>query len=787
MSATVFIVSSLFQTIGATSETADIARGKQIYANMCLDCHGELGAGVEGAYKDRLQGDLGLEQLTQLINGTMPEDNAGSCVGEDARDVAAYISDAFYALPARVRLGVSPAPRIELQRLTVNQYRNVVADLVGHFAPKAKNDQPAEPGVSAQYYESRGMSKTDQHKLAKTELVVDHNFGEESPAPDIPPDQFAIIWEGSFFAPETGYYEFGVRTENGARLYVNNDASEGRRKLRDDSSAAGQQALIDAWVSSGKMRTETARVFLVGARTYPIRLEFFKYKEKTASIRLEWKKPRGEWALLNQDYLSTQRSPRTFCVSTAFPADDRSYGYERGNSVSPEWHKATTDAAIEVANEVIGRLPLLVDVSSKDEINERISKLKAFALEFARIAYRRPLADQQSRLIEALFADTNDAEGSTKRAILYTLTSPHFLYADLHHEQSTPHDVASRLALCLWDSCPDEQLVEAAENGQLSTEEQIAYRAKRMLTAPQAHAKVLGFFRQWLELDDREVSKDTNLFPEFDYRVADDLEYSLFKFLESVVWSDASDYRQLLLADYLYLNDTLAKLYGSDASADNSEETQSDQFRKVQIPGGRRGVITHPYLLSAYSYHNSTSPIHRGVFVTRNIVGRGLRPPPIAVAFKNEDFPPDLTMREKITQLTRDQACMSCHSIINPFGFALENYDAIGRFRMTDNDKPIESRSQYATADGRRITVGGAADIAEFAVSNKLAHRAFVITLFQHLVKQDANAYGFDTIHRLQNEFAADEFNIQKLMVRIATIAAAGAESSTHENQGTQP
>ena len=237
--------------------------------------------------------------------------------------------------------------------------------------------------------------------------------------------------------------------------------------------------------------------------------------------------------------------------------------------------------------------------------------------------------------------------------------------------------------------------------------------------------------------------------------------------------------RLLCLLLDLLLNDRLNPLYGMTGSEISGGEASSD-FRKVsQIQDGRAGVLTHPYLLSAFAYHNNTSPIHRGVFLTRNIVGRGLKPPPIAVAFKNDEFAPDLTMREKVTQLTRDSACMACHSLINPLGFALENYDAIGRKREQDNQKPVNTTSDYVTATGETMEVTSAKDIADFAANDEAAHRSFVRQLFQHLVSQNPYAYGSESMESLRNQFQDDQFNIQKLMVRIATRTARFAAADT--------
>jgi len=233
-----------------------------------------------------------------------------------------------------------------------------------------------------------------------------------------------------------------------------------------------------------------------------------------------------------------------------------------------------------------------------------------------------------------------------------------------------------------------------------------------------------------------------------------------------VVWSEASDYRRLVLEDDFFVNGRLAKFYGVTANA-------TEDFVRVQLdPKQRSGVITHPYLLAAFSYNKSSSPIHRGVFLTRNIVGRALRPPPMAIAFKDGDFKPGMTMREKITELTRPQACQSCHSVINPLGFALENFDAVGRFRDKDGNRPVDAAADYTTDDGGIVRLRGARDIAEFAVKSEHAHNAFVEQLFAQVVKQPMLAYGPDVLNQLRASFVQSGYNIQKLLVDIATVSA---------------
>jgi hypothetical protein len=635
------------------------------------------------------------------------------------------------------------------------------------------------------------MNKANALGQARVDRKVDFDFGENSPAEGITADQFAVIWEGAVIADDTGYYEFRIRTENGARLYLNRDQIDDRHKLRDDSSVAGQAALIDAWVSSGKKQEHTARVFLLGGRRYPLRLEFFKYLEKTASIKLEWKPPHGTWSVLDERNLSSAKVARVFVVSTPFPADDRSLGYERGSSVSHEWLNATTDAAVATANEVVERLPLLADVKENDP--QYMDRTQQFLLHFARVAFRRPLTSEEDQLLSELpFADWSEPEDAVRRAIVFVLTSPHFLYTDLPSAANVPsqYAIASRLSYALWDSMPDQPLLNAARDGQLATKPRIQSQARRMLADPRARNKMRGFFHHWLEIGERDLAKDKTMFPEFDEAVIADLRCSLELFLDQVVWSEDSDYRQLLLADHLVLNERLRRLYqpqplrvcdeANDGSGnDAAEDVQpASQFRDIVFaPQRRAGVLTHPYLLTAFAYHNNTSPIHRGVFLTRNIVGRELKPPPIAVAFKDAEFSPDLTMRDKITQLTRDQACMSCHSIINPLGFAMENFDAVGRWRTSENNKPVDTKSEYTTVDGRTLEIQSARDIASYAASSEPAQRAFVTQLFQYSIKQPPAAYGPELVDQLRAEFADDDFNIRNLLARIAVRSAVHAYS----------
>lgn len=148
-----------------------------------------------------------------------------------------------------------------------------------------------------------------------------------------------------------------------------------------------------------------------------------------------------------------------------------------------------------------------------------------------------------------------------------------------------------------------------------------------------------------------------------------------------------------------------------------------------------------------------------------------LKPPPQAIEFKDDRFDPSLTMREKVTEMTSKTSCMSCHVTINPLGFALENFDAVGRFRTTDNAKPVNPVSDYITSDGETVKLNGPRDIANHAAGNDAARRGFVRHLFQYTIKQAPAAFGPETLLRLDAAFEKD-FHIRNLFIESSIIAA---------------
>ncbi|MDQ3332379.1 MAG: DUF1592 domain-containing protein, partial [Planctomycetota bacterium] len=748
---------------------ADDRTGEQIFTQQCASCHGEKGQGAEDGYAKPLFGKRPLVELAKVIDETMPEGEPEVLSAEESAKVAAYIYDAFYSPDAQAR---NAPPRVELSRLTVRQYRNAVADLAASFTGRGEWDD--RRGLQAEYYKGR-RTRRDNRVIERVDPVVSFDFGVKSPDEQLEPHEFAIQWEGSLFAPETGEYEFVVRTEHAMRFWVNDP----------------ETPLIDAYVKSGDDTEYRAPLFLVGGRVYPLRLEFSKAKqgvddsdkqkgpppEVPASISLSWKRPGQTEEIIPERCLSPGRSPKVLVVEHPFPPDDRSTGFERGNTISKEWDEATTYAAIEAAQKIVDRLRDLSGAKSDD--SDREAKLREFCGKFVERAFRRPLDDElKAIVIDRQFEQAPDLDTAAKRVVLLTLKSPRFLYREVATEKHDAYDVASRLAFGLWDSIPDQGLLDAAKSDRLQTREQILAESERMLSDMRSRAKLREFLHDWLGLSRfHDLAKDGEAFPNFDKAIAADLQTSLDLFLEDVAWGDSPDFRRLLLDDAFFVNGRLAQFYGVDLPADAP-------FQKVSFePDRRAGVLTHPYLMTGLAYFGTTSPIHRGVFVTRSLLGRTLMPPPEAVTPLAPDVHPDLTTRERVLLQTSETNCKTCHDVVNPLGFSFEHFDAVGRFRDEEKGKPVDAAGGFIRQSGEEVTFSGARQLATALAADREVHEAFVEQLFRHVTKQPVRAFGSDRLSQLTDSFERNGFNIRRLLAEIVTSAAFGAEASNTPEQ----
>ena len=741
--------------------------GKKIYEAKCVSCHGQNGAGIKGKYNKPLSGDLTPNQLAKVIEETMPKEDPGSLSAADAFAVSSYLHEFFYSSIARER---NRPARIELSRLTVKQYRNSMMDLIGSFRPTAIPSDKTK-GIRGEYFKTRDFNKGDLAE-SRIDAEVDFDFKEESPiSGKMEPGEFTLRWTGAIYAPETGYYEFVIHASHAVRLWVNDNNTP----------------LIDAWVKSGKDTDYKGSIYLVSGRSYSLRLEFTKAKQgvndnkkpkvvQPAFVKLLWKKPGGPVEICPGEYLSSTTLPEMFVSSTPFPPDDGSLGWERGVTVSKEWDQATTEGALEAAKYIAIKLPEFAKTKEGDA--QRIEKTEDFLKKFATKAFRRNLQTSENEIIKKVLKEFKDPQDGALRVLVWVLKSPNFLYRN----EGQGDSVASQLSYTLWDSIPDQQLLEAEASGKLKNSEGLNREIDRMLLDARAHEKIRGFFHDILLLNQsHELNKDASRFPGFDPKLESDLRISLDKTIDQIFWEKESNYQRLFLEQDLFMNERIAKFYQQKPASKNG-------FEKVSFDAGQRaGIITHPYMLSMLSYSAESSPIHRGVFLARSLLGVTLKPPPEAAAPLAASLHPSLNTRERVALQTKGGACMTCHGTINSLGFTLERFDAVGRLREKDNAKSIDSNGWYVARDGKKVTLENAQSLGRYLANSPDAHRAFTEQMFHHMLKQPTRAYGAETLEQLTLYFEKNSLNMRQLAAEMARMACSANAKVKSREVSKQP
>ena len=723
----------------------DFEQGKALYEKTCASCHGGKGEGVSEHYDSPLTGDLSIPELAKVIQETMPEGAPNTLSSEDANRLAIFVHHEFYSPFAQLR---NAPPRTELSHLTTDQYRRSVLDLMSPFvsrpAPWAPADGQDARGLTRVVAQGDwGKDRKEIEKKVDGKLVWD--WGDGKPLPEIDHEKWQFRWSGSLYAPVTGEYEFTLDATIRSNLFVNDESTP----------------LIDASVVSFEKSAKSATIFLVGGHCYHIAIDASRSKEPSAKLSIEWKPPFGVRQPIPIRYLSPTWSPPQVIVSTSFPPDDRSVGYERGTNISSQWVEATITAAIEVGNKLNGNLKRWLPKEGNDPAN--VDHVKQWCHRWVSLALRRALSDQDKlRYVDAHFSDAGSIESGIKKVSLVTLTSPEFLYPG--RSGTTDENIVANLALVYWDSLPETWMLEQAGKGQTHTPESIRGLVDHMLKDVRFERKLLRFYYEWLGMDlAKDLSKDQQRFAMFDDAIRSDMLTSLDLFLSEFASADV-DLRGLFTSDAMYLSPRLAQVFGP-------ELLPFEGFQKIaRDPQLNAGFLSHPFVQSYYAYHHQSSPIHRGVFLAKRVLGRNLRPPVDAIIPISEDAAPGLSTRERVALQTSGAMCQSCHRVINPLGFAFENYDAIGRFRTEENGKPIDAMGGYIDTNGQSVEFRGVRPLADYLAKSPEVHRSMTRQMFQFFVKQPLPAFGIEESEKLHGKFSEGEFKWREVMRKVGEL-----------------
>ena len=391
---------------------------------------------------------------------------------------------------------------------------------------------------------------------------------------------------------------------------------------------------------------------------------------------------------------------------------------------------------------------------------------------FASRAYRRPAtASEVERLSK--FLDIAKLEGGNfaagiQLALQAVLTSPYFLFRwELDPGRVQPegvrsldgYELASRLSYFLWSSLPDDELFAAAAQGRLNTREELAAQVKRMLADPKAKALAENFGGQWLQIRNLEATPDPDTYPAFDAALRRSMVRETELFFEAMMREDRS-LRELISADFSFLNERLARHYGIDG-------VKGDEFRRVSLPASshRGGILTHASILTLTSNPTRTSPVNRGKWIMEQLLGTPPpQPPPGVPQLENsEKAITSASLRARLEQHRAKPECATCHNKMDPLGFALENFDGIGAWRQKDGAFDIDPSG--VLPDGRAIR--GPDELKAILEADDNFIRVFSEKMFTFALGRGLEYYDKCAVDEALRRLKAEDFRFSTLVVAV--------------------
>ncbi|MBX3745601.1 MAG: DUF1592 domain-containing protein [Verrucomicrobiae bacterium] len=432
--------------------------------------------------------------------------------------------------------------------------------------------------------------------------------------------------------------------------------------------------------------------------------------------------------------------------------------------------------------EVLG--PLGAEEESYPESHRRVLPRRPLAGEEATVAaealrslvsraYRRPAKDEEVRrlvgLVEQVRKDGASFEEGMRLALQAVLVSPHFLYRwELDPEPLGPgeeralndYEVASRLSYFLWSSMPDDALLAVAAEGRLTEPDVLVRETKRMLRDPKARALVEHFGGQWLQIRNlEEAEPDPLIFPGWGPELREAMKAEAEMFLWALIQEDRP-IQSLLDADFTYLNERLARHYGM-------EGVEGEAFRRVTLPAGsaRGGVLTMGSVLTVTSVPTRTAPVLRGKWILEQILGTPPPPPPpdVPAIEEGEEASKTATLRQRLELHRSKPECMTCHQRMDPLGFALENFDAVGAWREMDGVHPIDNTAELP---GGRTFVG-AAGLKEVLRSNEEFPRALTSKLLTYALGRGLQVYDRRAVRGILENLEKNGFKFSSLVLEV--------------------
>lgn len=647
----------------------------------CLDCHsgdepeGDLNLALDDSTQDVLENRSRWEKAFDMIRiGAMPPPDYSTPKEEETEQVVAWLDNTLFFVDCEA----TPDPgRVTMRRLNRTEYTNTVQDLFGIKFDPAKGFPSDEVGYG---FDNIGDVLTVPPLLLEKYLDAAEQITQK------------VILTGD---PDIQYSPRDVN-----RLKTSGGAFA--------EKSAGQVVMS----SSGATATYENAEFPRDAE-YIVRVEAAGDQAGDEPVKLDVKV--GDKSVGTVEVANDKKTPKSFDIRKAFKKGKRPISVTFTNDF---YRKRIGDRnAFVFTVELIG--PLGVDRSKLPKSHHELTKArpskdqsakKAAAKNLApllRRMFRRTVSDEevsQFAQFAQLAADRGEPfEYGMQVAIQAALVSPQFLFRIESDDGTTgtlarrlsPFEVASRLSYFLWNTTPDDRLLDLAESNDLLRTEVLEAEVKRLLEDERSDEMIENFAGQWLGLRRLvEMSVDTNVYPQFSEQLRADMAEETGEFVRYVLRS-GRPITELLSARYSFLNGRLAKHYGIDG-------VDGDKFRKVELKNGQRaGLLTHSSVLLLTSYPNRTSPVKRGEWILTNILGDEPPPAPpnVPTLEETQASAKDLTLREQMAKHREDPSCAACHKTMDALGFGFENYDGIGRWRDKDGKHPVDSSGELPSGE----------------------------------------------------------------------------------------
>ncbi len=695
------------QAPSAATEAAEVSAEQALMKRYCVACHNDRlvtgGVSFEGVDLTNVaaHADVLEKAVKKLRAGAMPPSRRPRPDPEDYEHLTAYLET---ALDRAVTANPDPGRTESFRRLNRTEYQNAIRDLLALDMDITALLPRDDASYGFDNVNAGTLNPTLMERyLAAAQKISRLAVGSRLPAPGsrvviVPPDRTQETHvEGLPFGtrggtlvshtfPADGEYEIQVRLQRDR-----NENVEGMTEIH-----MVEIVLDGARIALIEMKPDRVRGLDGNGTVYYTDVGIDNHLNARTSIGAGPHAIGATFIRKNSALAETTRQPY-----------QARFNLDRHPRLQPAVRSVSIVGPFEPTG--IGNTPSRDRIfSCQPSAADAEECATSILLTLARRAYRRPVTVDDLDELVSFYRD-GQAEGGFETGIEHALrallASPEFLFRIERDPEGTdpgsPYrvsdlELASRLSFFLWSSIPDDALLDLAAANQLRDPGVLETQVRRMLADPRAESLSTNFAAQWLHLRNLDAARpDSRIFPDFDDNLRQGFRQETEGLFQHVLNDDRS-VLELLTADYTFLNERVARHYGIP-------NVYGDHFRRVQLPddGRRAGILGHGSILTVTSYATRNSVVMRGKWILENLLGTPPPPPPpnVPPLEENRSTTKVLSMRERMAAHRQNPACSVCHSMMDPTGISLENFDAIGRWRDTEGGKAVDARGSLPGGD----------------------------------------------------------------------------------------